>query len=127
LVGFFLPPPTPPEIDLLFFYICAIVKNMANIDITCIFSEPLMIIDDFGTLGEAKKEKPFQFSKMICTGGSVNETLEIIQGENQQFYLQKTFSYGDFFVIFFLTLFTLLFFFSFIFNFIFKKRVTFRK
>jgi len=129
LVGFFSPPPTPPEIYFLFFYIYAIIRIME-----CEFSNPYYwdtIERILKPLDETvARPDTWNFTKIICDTSEMTNIYELVENpeiSENQFYLQKTISYGDFFVIFFLTLFTLIFFFNFIFNFIFKKRITFRK
>jgi hypothetical protein len=64
----------------------------------CIFSEPV----NLGT-----EELPdWEYSKMLCDDP---ELYELIENETTEaeFYLNKSFSYGDFFVMFILTVFVL--------------------
>lgn len=48
----------------------------------------------------------FEYSEMVCDTPEIHEFIENETTE-ASFYLEKTFSYGDFFVMFFLTIFTL--------------------
>lgn len=63
----------------------------------CIFSDPV-------DLGGAKED--WEYSKITCDYGGLYEHLEN-QTTTADFYLEKTFSYGDFFLMGFITLFVL--------------------
>lgn len=61
----------------------------------CIFSEPV----NLGT-----EEVPdFEYSEMLCDDPAIFELIENETTE-AEFYLDKSFSYGDFFLMFFLTM-----------------------
>lgn len=65
----------------------------------CVFSSPV----NLGTT-----ELPdWEYSEMLCDDPNIYELIENATTE-AEFYLEKTFSYGDFFVMFFLTIFVLL-------------------
>lgn len=64
----------------------------------CLFSVPV----NLGT-----EEVPdFEYSEFLCDDPELYEYIEN-QTTEADFYLEKTFSYGDFFVVFFLMVFTL--------------------
>lgn len=76
----------------------------------CQFYEPLYWNKDLGIFqspeADGKHSEHFKFSKMVCDEGQV---FELIENETTEasFYLDKSFSYGDFFLIFALMIFTL--------------------
>ena len=66
-------------------------------EITCQFSEPV----NLGT-----EELPdFEYSEIVCN----NSQYEYIQNETTEasFYIDKSYTYGDFYIMFFLMIFTL--------------------
>lgn len=65
---------------------------------SCEFSNPV----NLGT-----EELPdWEYSEMLCDDPAVYELI-VNETTEAEFYLEKTFSYGDFFLMFFLTIFVL--------------------
>lgn len=79
--------------------------------LNCAFSEPLEIATN-----------SWAFSKMNCSSTMIDK----ITDGTSTFYLEKTLSYGDFFVIFFYIVFILAGTLDFILRFIYKIKVNFR-
>ena len=79
----------------------------------CDFSEPVywnkeaqqfLVVEGDGTLD--LKDTTWAFTKMICDDGELYEMIEN-ESTGASFNLDKTFSYGDFFLMFFLMVFSL--------------------
>ncbi len=66
----------------------------------------------------------FQYETVYCEVQDL--TVEEIATDTTGFYLNKTISYGDFWLIFFLTFFSLFMMFSWIWRFVFREKFNFR-
>ena len=107
-------------------------------EIECEFSEPVhWDPEEEAFCPSCASSPPFEdwnFSKMTCSGsGSETSTQELTYEliENAQtgsdFYLSKSLSYGDIFIVFFLMCFVVFGIFNFLTNFIIPKFMNFRK
>jgi len=92
---------------------------MNNFDINCEFSNPVYWDEKTGetsplTAEPKMKDKLWNFETIICGGsgqGLDDGVLELIENENTgaNFYLEKSFNYGDFFLMFFVAVATCVF------------------
>ena len=87
----------------------------------CEFNEP----KTWENLPPTSKLDFWNYSEIKCYS-EISEIISNPANTTSTFYLNKTFSYGDFFIIFFLSVFTLFFLFNFIIKFIYKLKVSWR-
>lgn len=103
----------------------------------CTFSQPLFWCKTCGHLEPLNEHTPlpssgtsFQFSEMDCEiYGDLTSTssqMILMTDGKSTFFLDKSFSYGDFFICFFLAIFVFMAFYDFIQRFIYKIKVNFR-
>jgi len=78
----------------------------------CLFSEPVELATD-----------DFEYSEINCvsTPGAIFELISNESYPDRQFYVQKTFTYGEAIVIWFLTIFAIFLIAKTVFNFLWKK------
>lgn len=96
-------------------------KKMENIQ--CDFSTPL---DYQGSVPESSTST-WNFSQLNCTSTPATSTMELIQSEQSEFYLEKGIDYGQILIGFFLLLILIFGSLNFVFDFWIPKKFTFKK
>lgn len=82
----------------------------------CYFSNPVDL-----NLGNGTTTPDFEYSELNCTSTPIYELITNENYPDRQFYVQKTFTYGEAIVIWFLTLFAIFLISKTIYNFLWQK------